>query len=97
MAHSKKYTIEIAQQNNTWTAKIHRRISAKKSTVSKQQSEFANEQAANDWATTELKAFTSNQHNRNEKSSEKRHLKLKIANEKAAINAEIKKNKLLNL
>ena len=97
MAQSKKYTIEITQKNETWTAKIHRRISAKKSMVSKIQSDFSNEKAANEWATTELQAFTSHQHKRNEKHSKKRDLKQEIANEKAAVNAEIKKNKLLNL
>ena len=97
MARVKKYTIEIIQKNATWTAKIHRRISVKKSTVSKKQSDFTSEKAANEWAITELEVFTSYQHERNEKNSKKRDLKQEIANEKAAVNAEKKKNKRLNL
>ena len=61
MSTSQKYTFNVQQQNDTWTAEIHRRISKKKSTISKKQANFPSQEAAQVWAEAELTGFQGRQ------------------------------------
>ncbi|GAA5314804.1 MAG: hypothetical protein AseanaTS_00080 [Candidatus Pelagadaptatus aseana] len=54
---SKKFTFQTQQEKDGWSAAIIRRVSSKKSVVSKQQSSFTTEEEARDWAEAELKSF----------------------------------------
>jgi len=54
---SKKYNIAIAQEDNGWAASIIRKVSAKKTTVTKAQEGFGSEDEAKTWAETELKSL----------------------------------------
>lgn len=69
---SKKYTVEITQQDDTWSAAIVRRVSSKKTTVSKQQEGFQSEAEAKAWGEAELKAFMKQLSDKNKARSEQR-------------------------
>ncbi len=58
MSQGKKYSYQVAQEDNGWTAGIVRRVSAHRTTVSKSQDGFATEALAQEWAEAELKAFS---------------------------------------
>lgn len=72
MATSKKYSVQIVQEDNFWTADIVRRVSARSTLVSKSQSGFASEAEAQAWADTELQGFMSSQSERNKRRAKKR-------------------------
>lgn len=72
MASGNKYTTQITQNDNVWSADITRRVSRKELVVSKSQSGFSSEAEAQAWADNELKAFVENQGARNKRRDEKR-------------------------
>ena len=57
MSQGKKYSVQIVQNDNTWTAKIVRKVTTKRTKITKKQTGFASEAEANTWAETELKGF----------------------------------------
>ena len=57
MSKSKKYVYKVVQNDTQWTAQIVRRITSKKTLVSKSESGFASEAEAQAWGQKELKAF----------------------------------------
>jgi len=57
MAKSNKYQYQVIPDNATWRVDIIRRITSKKSVVSKSQTGFASETDADQWGQTELKTF----------------------------------------
>ena len=67
MATSKKFTSKITQDNDTWTAQILRRKTARETLVSKSQDGFSTEAAANEWAETELKSYLKSLNERNKR------------------------------
>lgn len=67
MATSKKYSSKITQENDTWTAQILRRKTARETLVSKSQDGFATEAAANEWAETELVSYLKSLNERNKR------------------------------
>jgi len=67
MAKGKKYDFNLVLVDGTWTAEIVRKITSKKTVVSKSQAGFASEAEAQVWAETELKGFLQNQIERNER------------------------------
>lgn len=52
-----KYSSRVIQNGATWTAEITRRISSKKTGVSKREEGFSSEAAAQVWAEKELPNF----------------------------------------
>lgn len=50
----KKYQIHTSEQDGNWSASIIRKVSTKKSYVTKSQDEFSTEEAATAWAKAEL-------------------------------------------
>jgi hypothetical protein len=72
MATSKKYSVQIVEEDNFWTADIVRRVNARSNIVSKSQSGFASEAEAQAWADTELQGFMTNQSERNKRRAKKR-------------------------
>ena len=61
MTKGRKYDFRIVQEGDCWTAEITRRVTSKKTSVSKRQSEFSTESEAKEWAENELKSFMKNQ------------------------------------
>ena len=72
MTQQKKFDYKIKQDANTWSAEITRRVSARRSNVSKQQGGFETEALAIEWATTELAGFLEKQKQANARKSERR-------------------------
>ena len=72
---NKKYRINIQADSaaeDSWTAQIVRQISSSKTTVSKSQSDFPTQAAAQGWAEQALEEFTSSLAARNARESEQR-------------------------
>ena len=65
MTKGKKYDFNLVLVDGSWTAEIVRKITSKKTVVSKSQAGFASEAEAQVWADTELKGFLQNQIDRN--------------------------------
>jgi len=57
MTQSKKYDYLVAQSAKGWTTEIIRRVSSRKSVVSKSHSGFASETEAQQWGEAEVKAL----------------------------------------
>jgi Protein of unknown function (DUF3622) len=98
MTSNKKYTTRTVQTKTDWTAEIVRRVTSKKTTVSKSQGGFSSEEEAQSWAEKELAAFLENltkrnkadfaEHLTNKKAKEERaelYRQRKIDNEKTAL------------
>jgi Protein of unknown function (DUF3622) len=67
MTTNKKYDYRITQNKTDWTAEITRRVTSKKTTVSKSQDGFATEAEAKTWGEKELAAFLENLTKRNKR------------------------------
>ncbi len=72
MAKGKKYTYRVVQDGANWTAEIVRRMTSKKTVVSKSQGGFATESEAQEWGNKELAVFSKKLSERNKIHSEKR-------------------------
>ena len=69
MAQNKKYEYRLIQQGDSWRAEISRRVTSKRSLISKQQDGFASEAEASAWAEAELKEFLLRLKERNKRDS----------------------------
>jgi len=67
MTTNKKYDLRISQGKTDWTAEITRRVTSKKTTVSKSQDGFATEAEAKAWGEKELASFLENLTKRNKR------------------------------
>jgi hypothetical protein len=72
MTTHKKYDCRITQEGTSWTAEIIRRVTSKRTAVSKSQDGFATEAEAQVWGEKELKSFLDNLADRNKRDSEQR-------------------------
>lgn len=72
MTKGKKYDYRVVQNDSGWSAEITRRMTSKKTVVSKRQSGFATEAAAREWGKSELETFVNNLNQRNKRHSEQR-------------------------
>ena len=70
MTQSKKYDYRISQDKKTWTTEIIRRVTSKRTTVSKTQDGFATEAEAKAWGESELASFLANLTKKNKRDSE---------------------------
>ena len=70
MTTNKKYDCRITQTGSSWNAEIIRRVTSKKTTVSKSQDGFATEAEARAWGEKELKSFLDKLIDRNKRDSE---------------------------
>ena len=53
----KKYQIHTTEQDGNWSASITRKVTTKKSSITKSQDGFSSEEAASAWAKTELETL----------------------------------------
>jgi len=65
MTKGKKFDFRVEQDGSQWKAEIIRRVTSKKTTVSKHQGGFATEAEAQAWGENELKLFSKNLETRN--------------------------------
>jgi len=75
MSNGKKYDYSVMQDDKGWTAGIIRKVSARKTVVSKSQDGFATEAEAVAWAEETLKGFLSGQTQRNQRRDERREIR----------------------
>jgi len=75
MTKGKKYSCRVVKDRSTWNAEITRRMTSKKTVVSKSQGGFATESEAQEWGNKELAMFSKNLSERNKLHSEKRNKK----------------------
>jgi Protein of unknown function (DUF3622) len=93
MSTNKKYDYRIVQKKSDWTAEITRRVTSKKTTVSKSQDGFATEAEAKAWGKIELASFLENLTKRNKREFAD-HIKNK---EEKALREEVNKQRKKDL
>jgi len=79
MAQEKKFDFSVKQENEQWNAEVTRRVSARKTSVSKQKKGFATEELATEWASTKLAECIDNLQAGNKRKSEKRVVRNELA------------------
>lgn len=67
MANGKKFDYRVVEKRNGWAAEIIRQVSARRTTISKRQMNFATEAEATEWAEKTLVEFVQNQVERNKR------------------------------
>ena len=72
MSQENKFDFNVTQQGEQWNAEITRRISARKTTVSKRKKGFESEEQATVWAKEQLADFLDNLQASNKRKAEKR-------------------------
>ena len=79
MAQEKKFDFSIKQDGEQWNAEITRRVSARKTSVSKQKKGFASEELATEWAKEKLSECLENLQAGNKRKAEKRAVRNELA------------------
>jgi hypothetical protein len=69
---NKKYDYRLIEDGKTWRTEITRRVSSKRTTVSKSQEGFATEDEAKKWGEEELKVFLKMLDEQNKRRAEQR-------------------------
>jgi hypothetical protein len=72
MSTNKKYDYRVVKGKTDWTAEIIRRVTSKKTSVSKSQGGFASEEDARAWGEKELGSFLANLAERNKRDAVQR-------------------------
>jgi len=72
MAQQNKFDFRITQDNDQWNAEITRRVSARRTSVSKRKKGFTSEALATEWAKETLAGFLANLQEGNKRKSERR-------------------------
>lgn len=72
MSQENKFGFNVTQQGEQWNAEITRRVSARKTTVSKRKKGFESEDQATVWAKEQLVTFLENLQASNKRKAEKR-------------------------
>ncbi|NRD75315.1 DUF3622 domain-containing protein [Shewanella sp. VB17] len=75
MTQTKKFDFRIVQDKDVWAAEITRRMTARKTIVSKRKTGFATEADASLWGEKELKSFLDNLVERNERKAKQREVR----------------------
>ncbi|WP_394203381.1 DUF3622 domain-containing protein [Shewanella waksmanii] len=72
MLKSKKYDLRVVEVDGSWAGQITRRMTARKTIVSKEQAGFETEQQAQDWAEQALQSFLEGLVERNDRKAKAR-------------------------
>lgn len=83
MANGKKFDYRVVEKRNGWAAEIIRQVSARRTTVSKRQMNFATEAEATEWAEKTLAEFVQNQIERNKRKALQRNANAEAAGDDA--------------
>ena len=87
MAQTNKFEFQVMQDGDVWNATITRRVSARRTSVSKQKKGFSSEALATEWAKETLAQFLENLQEGNKRKADKRIVRNDLA-EKAKIEKE---------
>ncbi len=79
MAQQNKFDYRVKQDGNTWNAEITRRVTARRTSVSKRQKGFATQELAEQWGKEQLTGFLENLQANNKRKAEKRALREQLA------------------
>ena len=60
MKQSKKFAYHIIKEDSSWSVEIIRRVTAKKTRVSKRENGFSSEEEAEKWGKSEVETFLKN-------------------------------------
>ena len=88
MSKNRKYSYILEQKDSVWNAKIVRQVTSKKSIVSKEQSDFASEANAKDWAEQQIIEFTSTLSTSNQRHDKQRKLNEEHKRQRSSRRAE---------
>ncbi|ABO22477.1 DUF3622 domain-containing protein [Shewanella loihica] len=72
MTQNKKYGLRVSEAEGSWTAEVTRRMTARKTVVTKAQTGFASEAEATAWGEETLKGIVDNLMLRNERRAKQR-------------------------
>lgn len=84
MAQQNKFDYRIKQDGEKWDAEITRRVTARRTSVSKRQKGFETQEMAEQWAKQELVGFLENLQAGNKRKAEKRTIRNELAAKAAA-------------
>ncbi|WP_094751884.1 DUF3622 domain-containing protein [Psychromonas sp. CD1] len=87
MAQNNKFEFQVKQDGENWNASIIRRVTARRTSISKQKKGFASEALATEWAEKTLTQFLESLQEGNKRKAEKRTLRNELA-EKAQAEKE---------
>ncbi|GLS91606.1 hypothetical protein GCM10007916_26750 [Psychromonas marina] len=79
MSQQNKFDFRVTQIDEQWDAEITRRVSARRTSVSKRKKGFATEALATEWAKEALAGFLENQQQSNKRKSERRATRNELA------------------
>lgn len=79
MAQQNKFDYRIKQDGDKWNAEITRRVTARKTSVSKRQKGFETQELAEQWAKEQLTGFLENLQASNKRKAEKRAVREELA------------------
>lgn len=79
MAQENKFDYRIKQDGVKWHAEITRRVTARKTSVSKRKKGFETEELAQQWAKEELAGYVANLQEGNKRKAEKRAVRDELA------------------
>ncbi|MGB5444500.1 MAG: DUF3622 domain-containing protein [Psychromonas sp.] len=79
MAQQNKFAYHITQDGDKWHAEITRRVTARKTSVSKQKKGFESEESAQEWAKETLAEFIANQQVATKRKADKRIIRDQLA------------------
>ncbi|WP_372881410.1 DUF3622 domain-containing protein [Psychromonas sp.] len=79
MAQQNKFAYRITQDGDKWHAEITRRVTARRTSVSKQKKGFDSEESAQIWAKDTLAEFLANQQIATKRKADKRVLRNQLA------------------
>lgn len=79
MAQENKFDYRIKQDGDKWNAEITRRVTARKTSVSKRQKGFESQELAEQWAKEQLVGFLENLQAGNKRKAEKRAIRNELA------------------
>ena len=79
MAQQNKFAYRIKQDGDKWNAEITRRVTARKTSVSKRQKGFTTSELAEQWAKEQLTGFLENLQASNKRKAEKRAVREELA------------------
>ncbi len=72
MAQEKKYDYRLVQDSDTWTTEITKRVTARKTTVTKRKKDFETQAQAKEWGETKLAEYVESLQQHNKRKAEKR-------------------------
>jgi len=88
MSTNKKYDYQIEQRNSIWTAQITRKVTSKKTVISKEKTDFTSDADATKWAIKTIAEFTKTQNLNNQRHGSARQLNKKVREDRSTRRAD---------